>query len=209
MKTRFFTRTAPLLLMFMLIIPLSAQADPMYEYTYTGGPFTNDGGPDFPLPPSSYSLTISFTFGAITAADLGVNIASLVSNFSISDGPLTFTTPYEIVFGANDAGDTTVPETILDEEWYVLVYGSSPYLTQFTMLAQGLPLNLPNSFFPWPPNYAGDTGTLAYENGPTDYGYNGGGRVWTVTPIPEPASVLLVASGLLGLAAYRRRFKKP
>lgn len=95
MKTRFFTSLALILFMFMLTIPLSAQADQLYEYSYTSGLFTYDGGPDFPLPASSYSIAISFTYGAITAADAGVNMASLVSNFTISDGPLTFTNPSE------------------------------------------------------------------------------------------------------------------
>jgi hypothetical protein len=207
MKTRFFIILVSLFLMFMLTIPMSAQADPLYEYTYTSGPLGNDLGPDFPLPASSYSSTISFTFGAITQADLGVNIASLVSNFTASVGPVTFTTvptPLAIVFGSGPAYGfpEIVPGEIPDAPWYVLSYGSTKYLPLFTVLANsGLGTPYQNA---WPTNMNGDTSNVDFSGELDDNGWNNTQGVWTVTPIPEPASIVLLVLGCLGLAPAMR-----
>jgi hypothetical protein len=206
MKTRFFITLALLLSMLLLTIPVSSRADQMYEYTYTSGPFTSDGGPDFPLPPSSYSLTISFTYGAITGAHDGQNLAGLVSNFTISDGPLTFTTANKIEFGLpGPYGISPAPGFLPDGSWIVLSYGSSEYLTgtnAFTMLAESVYPYGPISI--WPNNFAGDTSEQAAVYGPTDYGYNMDEGTWTATPIPEPASIILLVLGCLALAPVMR-----
>jgi hypothetical protein len=159
----------------------------MYQYTYMSGPFTASVGPDFPLPPSSYSITISFTYGAFTEADLGVNIASLVSNWTVSVGPVTFTTvpaPLEIVFGSGPAygSPEIVPGEIPDAPWYVLSYGSTKYLPSFTVLANsGLGTPYQNA---WPTNMAGDTGNVAFSGELDDNGWNNTEGGWTVTPLP-------------------------
>jgi hypothetical protein len=46
-------------------------------------------------------------------------------------------------------------------------------------------------------------GWVAFENHAPPYGGGGGGE-----PVPEPATMLLVGSGIAGLVAFRRRFRK-
>lgn len=42
-----------------------------------------------------------------------------------------------------------------------------------------------------------------------EVGYGGTMGLWAVIePVPEPSSMILVGSGLAGLVAYRKRFKK-
>jgi hypothetical protein len=39
--------------------------------------------------------------------------------------------------------------------------------------------------------------------------FDGGSAAdWTQQPVPEPATMLLVASGLIGLVGFRKRFRK-
>jgi hypothetical protein len=54
------------LLMFVLTGPVPARADLLYDYTYTGMPFTQWQGLNWPGQPSDYRMTVSFRFGDLT-----------------------------------------------------------------------------------------------------------------------------------------------
>jgi len=207
MKTGLLIKLALLLFMFMLTLPLSAQADQLYEYTYTSGPLSYDIGPDFPLPPSSYSITVSFTYGAISFSPSSfsnndfINLTGHVSNFKISDGPVTFTTPAVIEFGYNPTPSpvtsSPAPGYLPPGSWAVVSYGSTANCGDFQFLVQGEESGV---LYPeWGFSNAGDASQEAAEGLLDDNAYGGEGT-WTVTPVPEPSSIILLVLGCLGLA---------
>jgi hypothetical protein len=58
-------------------------------------------------------------------------------------------------------------------------------------------------------SFASFKGDGTWNDAPTTYEYSNGGYVVEYdVPVPEPATMLLLGSALLGLAAFRRRFRK-
>ena len=204
MKKRMFLlidsfKTIALLLLLMLTIPLSAQAI-LYEYTYTGLPYTNSYGPVFTPPTSDYRMTINFLFEGDTPVG---NIPDLV--FTMSDGVHTLSSnqpgvsAYADFYGVMDGSPSSWNLYLGDTQWQLRSIWAPAPLTPFPHMWG---LDGTSDYFT-PPDNAAEVlyGTSILPTpGPDAPNWSR-----TVAPVPEPATLILLGSGLVGLAAARRR----
>lgn len=99
----------------------------------------------------------------------------------------------------HDGFNNTATEIILN----LIASGSTSWASASDVLvANGEGFTAAAHIFPWGGAY--DTNNKPINNFGTDTGFAGNG-----TPIPEPATMLLLGSGLIGLAGFaRKRFRK-
>jgi hypothetical protein len=175
----------------------SALADTMY--TYTGNPFTQGNGSLFPDAPFTTNdfVSGSFTVSTPLAANLALGPINPTS-FGFSDGPATltyfntnFSAASEVAVGTDATGAIT--------SWYVdLVASATPAIEIVTINIPGAAVDfgqLPSV----PPSPLSREGVNLNTPG-----------TWTMSdstpsPVPEPGSIALLGSGVLGLAGMVRR----
>jgi hypothetical protein len=188
---------AMLLLILMLTIPLSVHAAP-YVYTYIGKPFTNVFGPDFPAPSPSYRITAEFTYDGVLLT--GVNYAGLTT-IKMSDGVHTFSSSDPNV--STSLTFSGVFSEGLPEGWALWMADNS------------IQWQLDSEFYNVSPGYVIQDGTgspnWTYANGACIFDQPG---IWSrveansSAPVPIPATMMLLGSGFISLAGFRKKFKK-
>jgi hypothetical protein len=173
-------------------------------YTYTGNNFTEFLPSPFPGPLVT-SISGSFTLPSLLVSANDYNLSPL--NYSFTDGVNTLTSanssPLQFHVSTNSAGD-------IIGSWNIAIrspYGTAPsgiqIGTQNFFDANHFPIDITAEIV----NYGQVWGACNE--------FNPGS--WTVVvsppgpgpcPVPEPTTILLLGSGLLGLAGLRRKFKK-
>ncbi len=176
-----------------LIPPAPAAASPML-YTYTGLDWTNSFGSGYVPSPAGSNLTIQFTYdGPLpgTYSDL-----TLTTNFTMTSGGITLNS------WEHQSGNLSI--------MIAAIGGSLPTRWYFNINDVG-----------GGTGYAMNAGyPEAFDSATTDLYYYATNNqtfqsssitsfqgTWTAVAVPLPPSVLLLGSGLLGLAGWRR-FRK-
>jgi hypothetical protein len=218
-----------LYLFFAIGFASPAQADS--TYTYTGNPYTVCNGNYSPC--SNYEVTGSFTVSTPLGADLN-NQAITPTSFSFTDGSLTLTQSNTTssyfdmsTDGSGNISGWSLGAVLNNIFYYGYEVGSNDSIYTSFNGTTGEDDSQQNYYYTYQSTYiCGE-----YEYGFFQYGYNyctgtyqgsslGGGSntntagFWTNPPAesdyvpastPEPSSLVMLASGLLGLAGWRRK----
>ncbi len=173
----------------VLLCPFVALADT--TYTYTGQDFTDVSNVFFNPTPYTTSNFIegSFTVSAPLAADLVAETLT-VKSFSFTDGHQTISSPTDsdvFTISTDSSGSIVV--------WDVLLQAPIGFMRTIG--------TVPNSTSPTVAPPTNDEATDGVDGSGTNVGAPG---TWTETsPVPEPSTLALLASGALTLIAPIRR----
>ncbi len=185
----------PMLLMFltiMLTISLSAQAI-ADVYTYTSYPFDQSFGSSFPLKPAiGDTLKIEFTFdGDLSTGTQSIPFTMTAALLTLSSSSPTYTSNFELF---------SVDSTGLPTSWHIGIFTNGVFPGYAMNSQQGGGLDQIDgvwyAFTSTPEDQAG-----VYVVGPPPI------DGWSRTSVPEPSTMLLLGSGLIGLVGFRRKFR--
>jgi hypothetical protein len=198
-------RSIVLMAAFLLPLPMMAET----TYLYTGNNFTTTGVEDtsgnITIGGSTYS-TSDLVTGWITVPDpmLSLNGPVLVDSFSFNDGIQTLSSAEE---AGEEFGAFLTDENGAILDWELLVIGVDPSsgLEGEIGVFGGPAFSLGDG--PFTSETAGDAGVYANLDGTEDWGESTSSGIWSMnsTVTPEPSSIVLLITGLAGLAGVARR----
>jgi hypothetical protein len=169
------------LLSLVLFLPLPMMADTTI-YTYTGPDFT------FVTPPYTTSNHITGSFAAATLPDnlVDTSLNLDVYSWNFTDGIHTFSGSYSVI------GNVSTDATGALEDWYIALGGPG----QGCVIEGGVDSEPIDQCVFYPAIGQPETGQVQHLNG-----------TWTMVtyPTPEPSTLALVGTGILGLTGMARR----
>ncbi|MEO8623799.1 MAG: PEP-CTERM sorting domain-containing protein [bacterium] len=174
-----------------------------YTGNYAGGNLTGGGGTDYFNPTSPY------TQGGLTAPNTGGNVG-FIQFVSPASGTLTFGAPVSnlyMAFISVGQGGTPITYTF-DQAFTVLSNNNSPNCAFWgcgTYTVSGN--SITGTEFSGTIQFAGTISSLAISTNPSEnwHGITVGADAVAVSATPEPASVVLMATGIFGIAGIARR----
>jgi hypothetical protein len=184
------------ILFIWIFFVISSPAWSSVIYTYTGNNF--DTFPNAPSVAPTHDTTMGVTatleFANLLPADIDAYFSLNLTNFSISDGVNTIDNSNfssgNLRVGTDSSGNI--------DEWFLFAVANTTNEQWYIET-----INFPSSI-----SLIWDYGRVGLNNTLGDIAYiKDAAGSWTVTSVPEPASIALMGLGLISLGVARRRNK--
>ena len=176
----------------LMMLPLTLKADTLY--TYIGNNFNQFSSPHMGTGPNAYYSTANFVeIAFVLSSPLAANLNNVFIDpltYSFTDGTISTSGPYSSWL-AGFAVTTDAAGNIVN--WEMGTSSPGAATDQYSVESEN------------EPGHVSDQGdVLIYFNNYTGEVADDPGT-WTAGPVPEPGSLILVASGLLGAVGMLRR----